>query len=499
MSDYGTRGGTIRRASILLVAAVTFASFGWPSFADSGLPPSEAIPRPALAIEDVWVVDVVGGGIIGPRTVLIVNGRIAAIEKPGVTALPSGTVRVAARGQYLIPGLVDMHVHLFNNASRRPPNEWAFPLLIANGITSVREMSTEPAAMALVNDWRKKVERGELLAPRVVAAGAAVHAESASAARTRVRESKAAGVDFLKVFSEVSEPVWRALLDEASTVQLPVCGHIPREVSLLEAAAAGQRSNEHLTQVYEACSAGEKQFLSARQGGTGREIAALVDSQERDVLESFDQLTCDRVATALARSSQAQVPTLVLSYFEAHSFPDFRADKRWSSLRADEQARWQRILKDRPMTDKKLAVRRWEVSRRIVQTLHAAGVPILAGTDAPMPLVYPGFALQKELELLVGAGLSPADALRAATIGPAEFLGQAESSGSVAAGKRADLVLLDGNPLADIAQTQRIRAVILDGRLLPRDALDALLSAAASGQAVDDLSPVKATAGDPAR
>ncbi len=209
----------------------------------------------------------------------------------------------------------------------------------------------------------------------------------------------------------------------------------------------------------------------------------MIQAQERDVLESFDQATCDRVAAALSRTPQVQVPTLVLPYFEANGLAaEMRDDPRWPYLRPDEQARWVRNLKERPLAEKELARRRWEVSRQIVQTLNAANVRLLAGTDSPMPLVYPGFALQTELELLVRAGLSPADALRSATIWPAEFLGQADRGGSIAVGKRADLVLLAGNPLAAIAHTQRVRAVILDGRLWSRSALDALLAAAAHSE-----------------
>jgi len=202
------------------------------------------------------------------------------------------------------------------------------------------------------------------------------------------------------------------------------------------------------------------------------------------VLESFDQRVCDRTAAALVKTNQVQVPTLVLSHFEAHGSPaNFRDDPRWRYLRSDEQARWERILNDYPPGGKKLSACRWEISRQIVKTLHAAGVRILAGTDAPMPLVYPGFALHKELELLVEAGLSPVDALRAATIWPAEFLGLSDSNGSIAVGKRADLLLLDANPLSRISHTQRIRAVVLDGRLLQRADLDALLNAAVASQA----------------
>ena len=442
--------------------------------------PVESPNRPSIAIERVAVVDVVRGETVEPRTVMIVDRRIAAIGEPNAITIPPGTVRVEARGRYLMPGLVDMHVHLFNNASRRPPNDWAFPLFVANGVTGVREMRTEPAAMTEVERWRAKVASGELVAPRVLAAGVAVRGETVDAARRQMRDAKAAGADFIKVFSEIGEPQWRAIIDEARALRMPVSGHIPAEVSLLEAAKAGQRSNEHLTQVYEACSATEKKWLEARKRSQDKELRKPQGAQERAVLESFDQAVCDRIAIELGRTKQAQVPTLVLSYFEARGSPaNFRDDPHWRYLPADEQLRWERIFeKEYPRAGEVLAGRRWEVSRQIVKTLYTAGVRILAGTDAPMPQVYPGFSLHKELELLVEAGLSPADALRAATIWPAEFLRLSESSGSIGVGQRADLLLLDANPLTDIRHTQRIRAVVLDGRLLQRADLDRILESA---------------------
>jgi imidazolonepropionase-like amidohydrolase len=341
-------------------------------------------------------------------------------------------------------------------------------------------MRAEPREMPVVEAWRSKAARGEIVAPRVLAAGAAVGSGTVDVSRQMVREAKKLGADFIKIFSEVREPQWRAILGEARALGMPVCGHIPSEVSLLEAATAGQRSNEHLTQVYEACSAREKEWLDARKKVKDKELEQLRETQEREVLEGFDQSVCDRTSAALAKTAMVQVPTLVLPFFESRGSPaNFRDDSRRRYLRADEQTRWERIFKEGyPVAGDKLAARRWDVSRQIVKTLHAAGVRILAGTDAPMPQVYPGFALHKELELLVEAGLSPADALRSATIWPAEFLGMSDSIGSIATGKRADLLLLDGNPLSDISQTQRIRAVVLDGRLLLRADLDRLLNAA---------------------
>ena len=426
------------------------------------------------------MVDVTRGEITRPRTVVILGGRITAVGETEATDVPPAALRVDGHGRYLMPGLVDMHVHLFNNATNRLPNEWAFPLFIANGVTGVREMAAKPADIATIRDWRGASARGDLTAPHVLAAGVSIPFGSPVAARQWLREAHAAGADFAKVFSPVTKRNWRALLEEARKLRMPVCGHIPDEVTLLEAAKAGQRSNEHLTQVFAACSGREEQLLAKRRSAPRIALTTSLDGPERDVLDSFDQVVCDRTAAALATTGQVQVPTLVLNEREARGTQaSLHDDARWAYLRADEQARWQSLSTKHPIRERRLASQRLEVSLKIVKTLHAAGVRILAGTDAPMPLVYPGFALHKELELLVEAGLSPADALRAATIWPAEFLGKGESTGSIAVGKRADLVLLDDNPLRDISNTQRIRAVVLDGRLLQRADLDALLSGAA--------------------
>jgi hypothetical protein len=477
----------VAHAIALLVIAAIVTPSGSPGFAQAQ-DPGEMPKRASCAIENVAVVDVVRGEIASPKSVVIVDGRIVAMGEPEAITIPPEAVRVDGRGRYLMPGLVDMHVHLFNDASRRAPNDWAFRLFVATGVTGVREMRTEPAGMAIVKSWRAKSDRGETVAPRILAAGVAVGggngpdtgAATGNTARRQVRQAKMAGADFLKIFSEVREPQYRAVIAEARTLGMPACGHIPSEVSLLDGATAGQRTNEHLTQIYEACSDTEKQWLEARKGLKNEELVKLRERQEPEVLERFDQSACDAVAAELAKTDQVQVPTLVLPYFEAQGSPkDLRENPRWRLLRADEQARWEGILRQGyPSPGDKLAARRFQLSRQIVKTLYQAGVRILAGTDAPMPQVYPGFALHEELELLAESGLSPADVLRAATIWPAEFLGISESAGSLAVGKRADLVLLDENPLTDIRHTQRIRAVVLDGRLLQRADLDRLLEVA---------------------
>ena len=439
----------------------------------------EAVAIADVAIDSVAIVDVVHGRITSPRTVYVIDGRISSVGEPGAGAPVPAAERIDGRGLFLMPGLVDMHVHLFNNASHRPPNDWTFPLFVANGVTAVREMNARPADLQTMAQWRAAAARAELVAPRVLAAGVPVGGDSLDDLRRQVREARAAGADFVKIFSEITESQWHAILVVAREEGAPVSGHVPSAVSVLAAASAGLRSDEHLTQVYEACSMRGKQLVNARHRLSGEDAVALRDAQEKETLETFDAPTCEVAAAALAATGQVQVPTLVLPYVEARGVrSDYRDDTRWPLLRPDEQDRWGRNLDPESRADAELASLRWQVSREIVGALQRAGVRFLAGTDTPMPLVYPGYSLHEELELLVESGLSPANAIRAATLGPAEFLGLSESSGSIAVGKVADLLLLEADPLSDVGNTRRIRAVVLDGRVLLRADLDALLAGA---------------------
>lgn len=468
-----------RRKWLRPLVSCTLAALHWSAVVQA----APGTGHRAVVITDVTVVDVEHGRNVGPRTVLVEDDRIVAIAAPDAVHAPEGAQRVDGRGRFLIPGLTDMHVHLFNLSSHRPPNTWSFPLYVANGITGVRDMRADAASMPLVKQWRSAVESGQLVAPRVLAAGIAVYGTSPADASADVDAATDAGADFIKVFSEVPPTHWRAILAQAKVRALPVVGHVPASVALLEDARQGQRTGEHLTQVYEACSSIESNVLQARQPLNGDALMSLASAQEADILAAFDPVLCQRVATALAATGQAQVPTLVLADEDAFAQNARREqDDRWPLLRPDEQLRWQRFVAGYTQEDATLASRRWPVALRIVSILHRAGVPIMAGTDSPMPGVYPGFALQEELQRLVASGFTPMQALRAATLEPARFLHIDDVSGSVAVGKRADLVLLDADPSRDVRHTQRIRAVVLAGRLLTRSDLDALLDDAAKGK-----------------
>lgn len=467
----------IRLQSLLRAATGSAAAI---AIACNAQADSNATPSPPLAIIGVTVIDVAHAQRLRSRTVLIEDGSIAAVAKDGAIGIPRDAAHIDGRGKFLVPGLVDMHVHLFNNASHRPPNDWAFPLFVANGVTGVREMAARQEQIAQVRRWNEDVSSGALVAPRVLAAGVPVDGASEDDVRAKVREAAGQGADFIKVFSEVAAPQWRAIIDEARQHHIPVNGHVPAAVTLVEAARAGQGTAEHLMQAYEACSSVGSEMIASRRDVAGEAAVELRDRQEREILETFDHSRCMQIARTVSQTRQAQVPTLVLSRFE--TVPPgtiFTDDARWPLLRADEQARWQRILSQRSADDTKLAALRLKVSCEITRILNSAGVALGAGTDTPMPLNYPGYSLHDELELLVECGLSPAQALQSATTRPAQILNLVEISGAVDAGKRADLVLLDADPLRDIRNLRRIRAVVLAGRLLQREKLDAALGVTA--------------------
>ena len=191
-----------------------------------------ALPaRTTLVIIDVKIVDLERDTQTSPKTVLIEGGLIKAIGRRRDIPIPATAQRVNGRGLYLVPGFTDMHVHLFSS-SGRAPNAWAFPLFLANGVTSVRELNVRPAGLIQVEAWRREIDAGTLAAPRIVAAGVAVVGSSPKQVARDVDAAAAAGADFIKVFSELTKAQWRAALAAAKDRALPVVGHVPAGVGL---------------------------------------------------------------------------------------------------------------------------------------------------------------------------------------------------------------------------------------------------------------------------
>lgn len=437
--------------------------------------PANAQP---LALRDVTVVDVTDGTLVPGRTVLIDGARIAAIgPADGLAVFPGATV-VDAEGAFVIPGLWDMHVHTFNNNAPQPPNTWTLPLYLANGVTGVRDMWVKPGPQAeQVRAWQRELDAGSFMGPRFGAIGTLVDGtppiqksdtvSTAAEAAAFVATLAEGGIDFVKPYSRLSPEAYHGLVDAARTAGIEVAGHGPNALSTFEVADVGQRSIEHLTGVHETCSAQEDALRA--------EGVQAFDEPGR-VVSTFDAAKCATLYARLAEREVWQVPTLITNRV-------WTGDARIDELRLDEgllytptweAAEWgwvEGFLAYTSADDRAAYEALYRMEQRIVGEMHAAGVPILAGTDFGNPYVYPGFSLLDELGELVEAGLSPLAALQAATLNPARYLHRTDDLGTVAEGRLADLVLLDANPLDDIEHVRQIRAVVMNGRLFTRDDL----------------------------
>jgi imidazolonepropionase-like amidohydrolase len=458
--------------------------------------PNHEIQHAPIAFTHVAVIDTAGASIQQNMTVVIVGDYIADVGKAAEIKLPKSAQVIDGRGKFLIPGLWDMHVHMFNHFSRRPPNTWYFPLLVANGVTSIREMWTKPEEMEQVRKWREMQAEGGLLAPRIAAVGTLVDgpagAKTTNAAalqvgpaanvvstpeeaRQFVREVKAAGIDFVKTYSSLSREAYFAIADEAKKQGIPFAGHVPIAIDAAEASSVGQRSMEHLDQILESSSSRSHELFQV----PGRDWSSKYDKL---TLDTFDEGKFKTLIATLAKNHSWQVPTLVRNrVWGFRGDPRFRDDTRLRYIPADEITSWKQLF---PLTqqdsDKAIGRRLWQKQLEVVRPMHLAGVPLLAGTDLGGDYIYPGFSLHDELALFVQAGLTPGEALKTATYNPAKFLSMLKRLGTVEKGKLADLVLLDANPLEDIHNTQKIRAVVLNGKYLDRVALDKLLADAES-------------------
>jgi imidazolonepropionase-like amidohydrolase len=451
-------------------------------------------PPPSLAITHVTVIDATGTAPQTDMTIFLADEQIAAIGPSKSVFIPRKTRTLDGTGKFLVPGLVDMHVHLTGAGEPTGSRGFILPLLLANGITTVRDMGGDLESLLKLRD---EIEHGQLQAPRIFFAGpyldgdppffqpSLVVTKSAEATED-VHSLISRGADFIKVQSNLSRDAYFAIADVCRREHITFAGHVPDHVTASEASEAGQKSIEHLTGVLRACSSDEpllmrKQFAAGpKKATTGQSLNRELGWQ-RELLQSYSDEQATALITKFLRNQTWQVPTLILLRNDAFPTPDTdpSRDPRQKYIPLEVLANWQKGVKDRDKgaTTQEFSLRSslMQASLRIVGKLNTAGVPILAGTDTTAPFVFPGSSLHEELALLVQAGLTPMEVLEAATKLPAEFLGRQQTQGTIEQDKIADLLLLDANPLEDIHNTQKIRAVILRGRLLDRNFLDELL------------------------
>jgi len=441
---------------------------------------------PSLVFTHVTVIDATGAPAKPDMTVAIAGDRIAAIGNSGEMAAPQNARIIDARGKFLIPGLWDMHVH--------PPEKEYLPIFIANGVTGVRVMWGLPAH----HEWRKAIEGGEAVGPHMVIASplvdgpkpywpGSISVANEAEARQVVAQSKKYGADFVKTYQNLPRDLFFAIADEARKQNIPFEGHVPLSVSAEEASNAGQKSFEHLVGILPACSSRAAELLKAQQDDLAEAISTGKPKFWGPRLKQSRQMMLDTYSTEKAAALFAllkangswQCPTLTLLHmFGYGDDPAFRNDPRLKYLPASEKADWDPAKVDGIHTAEDFAFSRKEFQKDLqaVGAMQQAGVGILAGTDSGNPYCFPGFGLHDELGFLVQAGLTPMEALQAATLNPAKFLAREKDFGTIEQGKIADMVLLDANPLDNIANTRKIAAVVYGGKILRRATLDQTLA-----------------------
>ena len=444
-------------------------------------------PQPAdVLVRHATIVDVATGTLLPDRDIAIAGDRILAISGPDAQQAYSAKQVVDARGKYVIPGLWDMHVH-FGGAGLVDENRDLLPLYVAHGITTVRDCAEDLSDSVLA--WRDQIADGRMQGPTIYTAGPKIEGKGSiwpgdlevgdeQELRAAFDHLQELHVDFVKITDNALSPrLFLAALHEADRRGMKTSAHVPMSLMLDDVSAAGLGSIEHMAYALKAASSREREIAASYAAGKLDYRGALVQSAR-----SFDRDTALAEFRRLAARGTAITPTLVGSRITAYLDQDDHHDDAYlqyigPGLRASYAWRVERAAKD----DAAAIAARHEVYERsaaLLPLLQEAGVSIMAGTDAGYlnSFDYPGIGLHEELAEFVKYGLTPLQALQAATLHNAAFLGKQDGSASVAPGKVADLVVLDANPLADIAATRAIHAVVLKGDVLDRTALDAMLA-----------------------
>ena len=407
-------------------------------------------PAATWAIRDVTVIDVAAGKPIPHLTVVVRDDRIVTVGPAATTRVPAAARVVDGRAKFLIPGLWDMHVHLWY-----PQNQ--LPAYVAQGITGVRDMGSD---FARVVGWRKAILEGKAVGPHIVSSGPAVMgkpsdnpklpaivASTPEEARKAVDQLEDMGVDFVKVLSDVPKDAYIALAERVRQAEMDFTGHVPDEVSVMEAVEARQLSIEHM-------------FGMTR---------AMADDPGHP-LETFNEAKLLEFCEESVRFETWQTPSLTLW---KRMIGINTTDPRYRLVPQSIRGTWEKpeALND---NNAKLLGAQLALVRRMVLIMQRAKVGILAGTDTGDDYTIPGATLHDELEELVACGLTPAEALRSATLAPARFLRWDESLGQIREGLVADLVLLDADPLTAIGNVRRIAGVAVRGRWIGRQQLGLL-------------------------
>jgi imidazolonepropionase-like amidohydrolase len=413
---------------------------------------ASALPAQRLVIRNVTVLPMDREARLPAQTVVVTDGRIAAVTPDAVAPQP-GDIAVDGTGKFLMPGIAEMHAHV-GSATQNPR---ILALYALYGVTTTRGMLGAPQHLAL----RDSLAQGLVLGPRFFTSGPSFNTTTVTSpaqAAARVREQHAAGFDLLKIHPGVPGPAFDSLAAAAHAVGIPFGGHVPLEVGLDGAIRHRFSTIDHLDGFIEAMWPGPRPITAQQTGWFGLNLVPEVDPA--------------RMRTLVAQVKQAgiaQVPTQTLmdSYVSDETGEQLAQREEMRYWFADQVANWttnkNAFLANTPASSAQRAAFT-QLRRTLIKALHDEGVLMLLGSDAPQLWNVPGASTHRELQSLVAAGLTPYQALRTGTVNIATFFGETGQSGVVSAGARADLMLLDADPLTDITHSLRINGVVVNGR-----------------------------------
>ena len=430
---------------VMLLAGIALAVTG---FQVLGVP--RPMQQPVVAFVDVNVVPMDRDGVLERQTVIVRGNRIAEVGPSGRVSAPAGATTVNGSGKYLMPGFAEMHGHFPNPNAGAEVTENVLFLYVANGVTIVRGMQGNIPHLEL----KARIARGELLGPRLWVPGPALNGNSAptpEVGRRLVEEQRAAGFDHLKIHEGLSRDTYDTIVATAKRLRITFGGHVPEAVGVYHALESGQTSIDHLDNYVET--------VGGPDSATDASIARVV------------------AATCTARAWT--VPTLALwETFMGTDDPESLAGRpevryvsqTWRTNWMQQVAQMRQNAQPEARRLATLALR-----RRILKALQTAGCPIAFGTDSPQLYSVPGFSIHREMSSMAAAGLTPQQILLAGTRNVARYYGAEQEFGTVAAGQRADLILLNGNPVTDLSNVGRRAGVMVNGRWLPEAEIQARL------------------------
>lgn len=435
-----------------------------------------------IVFKNVNVIDVIQASVKKNMMVVIAGDTIDQIGKEGKVVFDKEAQVIDASNKFLIPGLWDMHVHWY-----LPEH---FSLFIANGVTGIRQMAGSPKQLI----WRKQIVEGELIGPRMSIASpivdgripiwpGSISVENKDQAKEVITKVKDFGADFIKIYSLLSPEDYFTIAAEAKKHNIVFAGHVPYGVSALEVSKAGQKSVEHMGGILLACSSDEveqrqKILESLKTYTNPRLVTHLEMSIDQQVVDTYDNDKADILFKNFIENGTWVCPTLsILDNMATTDKTKFYKDPRLQYIHPYFKSIWKLSFESGGYhLDGKV----YDKYRQVIKRMSELNVPFIAGTDVGNPYCFPGFSLHDELVLLVKSGFTPIQALQSVTINPARYLEKQSSLGSVNVGKKADLVLLDANPLEDIRHTKSINSVVFAGHLYAKTDLQKLLDKVAA-------------------